>query len=217
MLFPEEQSPWVLRHSMCHLIRMTCVLSSSVWAYKTYCGISIEEIMDLYTFQYRTGAHVLIKYACLTERRVVSVVWLYWSSSSIIISSSSSSGGGGSSSSSSRSRRRRRRGGGGIGVLRPFSTIYAIQVIIFTHLACIKEINERQKIGYRETWNSTTVTLVLWRARSTAPIHGIAILRPHPTGEARKIVITPGVIAGTRTRHPEFLSLRLYHWAIADP
>jgi len=37
------------------------------------------------------------------------------------------------------------------------------------------------EFGYRETWNSTTATLVLLRDRSTAPIHGIAILRPHPT------------------------------------
>ena len=29
-----------------------------------------------------------------------------------------------------------------------------------------------REIGYRETWNSTTATLVLLRARSTAPIHG---------------------------------------------
>ena len=42
-------------------------------------------------------------------------------------------------------------------------------------------------MGFRETWNSTTATLVLLRARSTAPIHGVDILRPHPTDEARKI------------------------------
>ena len=35
--------------------------------------------------------------------------------------------------------------GGGIGFLRPLSTIKAIQVIIFTHLACIEERKERQK------------------------------------------------------------------------
>ena len=39
------------------------------------------------------------------------------------------------------------------------------------------------KKGYRETWISTTATLVLLRARSTAPIHGIAILRPHPSDD----------------------------------
>ena len=37
------------------------------------------------------------------------------------------------------------------------------------------------EFGYRETWNSTTATLVLLRTRGTAPIHGIAILRPHRT------------------------------------
>ena len=36
------------------------------------------------------------------------------------------------------------------------------------------------EIGYRDTWNSTTATLVLLRARSTAPIHRSDILRPHP-------------------------------------
>ena len=41
----------------------------------------------------------------------------------------------------------------------------------------------KTEIGYRETWNSKTVTLVLLRARSTAPIHGIAILRPHPSDD----------------------------------
>ena len=39
---------------------------------------------------------------------------------------------------------------GGIGVLRPFSTIQAIQVNVFTHLSCIKERKERQKVGQRE-------------------------------------------------------------------
>ena len=36
---------------------------------------------------------------------------------------------------------------------------------------------------YRETWNSTTAVLVLLRARGKAPIHGIAILRPHPSDD----------------------------------
>ena len=36
------------------------------------------------------------------------------------------------------------------------------------------------EIGYRDTWNTTTVTLVLFRARSKAPIHGTDMLRPHP-------------------------------------
>ena len=43
-----------------------------------------------------------------------------------------------------------------------------------------REKEGETEIEYRETWNSTTVTLVLLRARSTTPIHGIAILRPHP-------------------------------------
>ena len=38
---------------------------------------------------------------------------------------------------------------------------------------------EETEIGYRVTWNSTTATLVLLRARSTAPMHRIAILHPH--------------------------------------
>ena len=38
-------------------------------------------------------------------------------------------------------------------------------------------------IGYRHTWNSTTATLILVRARRTAPIHRIAILRPHPSDD----------------------------------
>ena len=39
------------------------------------------------------------------------------------------------------------------------------------------------EFGYRETWNYTTATLVILPARSTAPIHGIAILRPHPSDD----------------------------------
>ena len=39
------------------------------------------------------------------------------------------------------------------------------------------------KIGYRETWNSTTVTLVSLRARSTAPD------TPHPP---QWLVLKPG-------------------------
>ena len=38
----------------------------------------------------------------------------------------------------------------------------------------------KTEIGYRETWNSTTSTLVLLRARGTAPIYETDILRPHP-------------------------------------
>ena len=33
------------------------------------------------------------------------------------------------------------------------------------------------EIGYRETWNSTTATLVLLRALSKAPIHGTDVVR----------------------------------------
>ena len=39
------------------------------------------------------------------------------------------------------------------------------------------------KIGYRETRNSTTATLVILRVRSKAPIHGIDLLRPHLTDD----------------------------------
>ena len=42
-----------------------------------------------------------------------------------------------------------------------------------------RENKGETEVGYRETWNSTTVT----RARSTAPIHEIAILRPHPSDD----------------------------------
>ena len=34
------------------------------------------------------------------------------------------------------------------------------------------------EIGYRETWDSTTATLVLLRDRGTTPIHGTDMLRP---------------------------------------
>ena len=36
-------------------------------------------------------------------------------------------------------------------------------------------------IGYRDTRNTTTATLVHLSARSKGPIQGIAILRPHPS------------------------------------
>ena len=39
------------------------------------------------------------------------------------------------------------------------------------------------EIGYRETWNSTTATLVLLRGLSTVPILGIDILRPRSTDD----------------------------------
>ena len=35
------------------------------------------------------------------------------------------------------------------------------------------------ELGYRETCSSTTATLVLLNARSTAPIHGVTIVRLH--------------------------------------
>ena len=41
----------------------------------------------------------------------------------------------------------------------------------------------KTEIGYRDTWNSTTVTHVLLCARSTALIHGIAILLPHSSND----------------------------------
>jgi len=39
------------------------------------------------------------------------------------------------------------------------------------------------EIGYRETWDSTTATLVLLRGRSTAHIHKVAIVRPIPSDD----------------------------------
>ena len=45
----------------------------------------------------------------------------------------------------------------------------------------LSSLYRRDKTEYRETRNSTTATLVLLRSRSTAPIHGSNILRPHPT------------------------------------
>ena len=52
----------------------------------------------------------------------------------------------------------------------------------YIHTLCMyRGTKWETEIGYREMWNSTTVTLVLVRAWSTAPIHGIAILRPHPS------------------------------------
>ena len=43
------------------------------------------------------------------------------------------------------------------------------------------------EIEYRDL-EFYTATLVLLRARSSAPIHGTDILRPHPTDEAKKVV-----------------------------
>ena len=56
--------------------------------------------------------------------------------------------------------------------------------------------------------------------RSKAPIHGTDILRPHLMDEARKLLSCLRThrtqrSGWTRTRHPEFLSPRLYRWAIA--
>ena len=45
------------------------------------------------------------------------------------------------------------------------------------------EMKSKARSSDTETWSSTTVTLVLLRGRSTAPIHGTYILRPHPTDE----------------------------------
>ena len=69
-------------------------------------------------------------------------------------------------------------------MLRPFSTIYRLFKSLYssTHRA-YREKKGETEFGYRDTWNSTTATLVLLRARSMAPIHGIAILRPNPTDD----------------------------------
>ena len=57
-----------------------------------------------------------------------------------------------------------------------YSSHYSHTVIVHTWY-----IEERQTSDTeRETWNSTTATLVLLRTRSTALIHGTDVLRPHP-------------------------------------
>ena len=58
--------------------------------------------------------------------------------------------------------------------------VYRLFKSLYSHIVHIRKKGYTE-IGYRETWNSTTATLVLLRVLSKAPIHGINILRPHPT------------------------------------
>ena len=76
-----------------------------------------------------------------------------------------------------------------VGVVRPFITRYRIFKSLFSHMyQSYRGKQGERELGYRETWNSTTVTLVLLRPRSKGSINGTDILRPHPTEEARKTV-----------------------------
>ena len=71
--------------------------------------------------------------------------------------------------------------GGGAGVLRPFSTIKAIQGIIFTHLACIEERNERQKSDTVRHGIPPQPPLFLYvpgvQLRYTVSLHGYVTIR----------------------------------------
>ena len=95
------------------------------------------------------------------------------------------------------------------------SAIYKLFKSLYSHIYhSYRGKKGETEIGYRETCNSTTVTLVLVRARSKPPIHGTDILRPNPTDAARRTHRTQRS-GWTRTRHPEFLSPHPYHFAIA--
>ena len=77
-------------------------------------------------------------------------------------------------------------GGGGGGGGWSFTTVqhYIGYSSHYIHTFIMHREKKREtEIGYRDTWNSTTATLVLLRARSKGPIHGIAILRPHPSDD----------------------------------
>ena len=64
------------------------------------------------------------------------------------------------------------------------SALYRLFKSLYSHIYRAYRGNKGEtEFGYRETWNSTTATPVLLRSRSTAPIHGIAILRPHPSDD----------------------------------
>ena len=74
-------------------------------------------------------------------------------------------------------------GGGGIGSCTTFQHYIGYSSHYIHTFRMYRGKKGETEIGYRKTWNSTTVTLVNLRARSTAPIHGIAILRPHPSDD----------------------------------
>ena len=69
------------------------------------------------------------------------------------------------------------------------SELYRLFKSLYSHMYRVyRGKKRRDRIWNRETWNSPTGTLVILRARSTAPIHRTDILRPHPTDETRKMV-----------------------------
>ena len=71
--------------------------------------------------------------------------------------------------------------------LYDFSALYMLLKSLYLHMyRAYRGEKGGTEIGYKRTWNSTTTTLVLVRARSKAPIHGTDNLRPHPTNQARK-------------------------------
>ena len=111
-------------------------------------------------------------------------------------------------------------GGGGIGVLRPFSTIYAIQVLIFTHWSCIQGTERRDRIRIQsdlEFHHSRPGSLTCTEYNSDTRGRKFKSPSDGQSEENRVVALehtAPSVVGGTRTRYPEFLSLRLYHWAI---
>ena len=53
------------------------------------------------------------------------------------------------------------------------SALYRLFKLLYSHRYRAYRGNKGEtEIGYRETWNSTTVTLVLLHGRNTAPIQG---------------------------------------------
>ena len=74
-------------------------------------------------------------------------------------------------------------------VVRPFITRYKLFKSMYSHMyQAYRGKQGERELGYGDTWNSTTVTLVLLRTRSKGLINGTDILRPHPTEEAKKTV-----------------------------
>ena len=68
--------------------------------------------------------------------------------------------------------------------LYDLSALYRLFKSLYSHIyRAYRGQKGETEFGYRETWHSTTATLVLVRAWSTAPIHGIALLRPHPSDD----------------------------------
>ena len=68
--------------------------------------------------------------------------------------------------------------------LYDLSSLYRLFKSLHSHIyRAYRGKKEETEIGYRDTWNSTTATMVLLRARSTALIHGTNILHPHPVDD----------------------------------